>query len=119
MRSWGFEPSSDAFVWLKVKKGLGFTIIDENAFSMGMGHTTRKNAEYVVLGRRGSPKRKTKSMHQLILSERREHSRKPDEFFDRVEQYCDGPYLELFARQTRLGWDSWGFEATKFDEAAA
>ena len=111
---WGFKPSSDVFVWLKVKKGLGLTEVTENVFTMGLGHTTRKNAEYVVLGRRGSPRRKTKAMHQLILAPRREHSRKPDKFFERVEAYCEGPYVELFARQSRPNWTSWGDELTKF-----
>jgi N6-adenosine-specific RNA methylase IME4 len=39
------------------------------------------------------------------------HSAKPDGFLDHVEALCDGPYLELFARRQRLGWDTWGNEA--------
>ena len=56
-----------------------------------MGHTTRQNAEYVVLGRRGKPRRLRKDVHQLIIQPRREHSRKPDELYARVERYCTGP----------------------------
>jgi len=41
---------------------------------------------------------------------RREHSRKPDEIYARIEALVPGPYLELFARQQRPGWDSWGHE---------
>jgi N6-adenosine-specific RNA methylase IME4 len=119
MRAWGFEPSSDAFVWLKVKRAVpGIPmLVTPDAFAKGMGHTTRKNAEYVVLGRRGSPKRNTKAMHQLIIAPRREHSRKPDEFFVNVEAYCDGPRLELFSRESRPGWTTWGDEVEKFDAA--
>jgi MT-A70 len=42
---------------------------------------------------------------------RREHSRKPDEAYARIEALCEGPYLEMFARRRRPGWDSWGTEA--------
>jgi N6-adenosine-specific RNA methylase IME4 len=42
---------------------------------------------------------------------RAEHSAKPDAFLDLVEQVSPGPYLELFARRQRLGWDTWGNEA--------
>jgi len=56
-----------------------------------------------------------KDVREIILAPVREHSRKPDEFFHRVERYCDGPYLELFARERRPGWDAWGDEADKFN----
>ena len=58
----------------------GGFFLDETLFAKGMGHTTRQNAEYVVLGRRGKPRRLRKDVHQLIIQPRREHSRKPDEF---------------------------------------
>lgn len=91
---------------------------DESDFHVGLGLTTRKNAEFVLLGRRGNAKRLAKDVRELILSPRREHSRKPDEMYSRVERYCAGPYLELFARQPRPGWDSWGNETTKFEAVA-
>ena len=93
----------------------GGFFLDETLFAKGMGHTTRQNAEYVVLGRRGKPRRLRKDVHQLIIQPRREHSRKPDELYARVERYCTGPYLELFARQRRPGWDCWGNEIDKFE----
>jgi N6-adenosine-specific RNA methylase IME4 len=55
----------------------------------------------------------------LIVAPRREHSRKPDEQYERIERLVAGPYLELFARQSRPGWDSWGNEVGKFDREAA
>lgn len=126
MEAWGFKPSAMAFVWLKAKIGAfnqsdAFFRADASAFVKGMGHTTRQNAEYVVLGRKGSPRRHTKAMHQLIVEPRREHSRKPEVFRDCVEEYVGAgtPIAELFARQTRPGWDTWGNQATKFDEAVA
>ena len=49
-------------------------------------------------------------MPQLILAPRREHSRKPDEAYERIEALVPGPYLELFARAPREGWQPWGYE---------
>jgi len=57
-------------------------------------------------------------VHEVILSPVREHSRKPEEAYARVQRYCAGPYLDLFARETRDGWDAWGDERTKFDRGA-
>lgn len=53
-----------------------------------------------------------------IRAQAREHSRKPDEQYDRIETMFDGPYIELFARQRRKGWDAWGNQVDKFGEAA-
>ena len=53
-------------------------------------------------------------MRKLIVSPRREHSRKPDEAYERIEALCDGPYLELFARARRPGWDGWGNQSDGF-----
>jgi len=55
-------------------------------------------------------------VRELILAPRREHSRKPDEFYRRVEQYCEGPFADLFAREQRPGWDVWGDEVGRFTE---
>jgi N6-adenosine-specific RNA methylase IME4 len=57
-------------------------------------------------------------VREVIFMPRREHSRKPDELFHRIEQYCAGPYAELFARQQRPNWDSWGDEVGKFNGKA-
>jgi uncharacterized protein (UPF0335 family) len=54
-----------------------------------------------------------KDVREVIVAPVREHSRKPHEAYARVERYCDGPYLELFARQHRQGWTAWGNEVGK------
>ena len=108
MRAWGFEPTSMAFVWVKQNRK------NPDPF-MGLGHTTRQNAEYCLLGRRGSPERLSKSVRQIIMSPVREHSRKPDEVYSRIEKYCAGPRLDLFGRQSRAGWTVVGDEKEKFD----
>lgn len=123
MESWGFRYSGIAFTWVKLKRShnprqLRILPTAEHDLHTGLGFTTRKNAEFCLLGRRGNAKRLAKDVREIIMAPVREHSRKPDEVYDRVQRYCEGPYLELFSRQSRPGWTTWGNESTKFDEAA-
>lgn len=117
MKAWGYKPSGMAFGWLKLNRRFCADSFTESDIFMGGGFTTRKNLEFVVLGKRGRSVRKSSSVREVIVSPVREHSRKPDQFHQRVEEYSDGPYLELFARESRAGWDTWGNESTKFDVA--
>ncbi len=121
MDAWGFSYSSVAFVWGKLNRSHQISprlfLADCDAF-MGMGHTTRQNAEFVLLGRRGAPKRKVKSIRQMVFSPVREHSRKPDEVRALIERYADGPRVELFARTKADGWMVWGNETSKFGAVA-
>lgn len=57
MESWGFKPTAMGFVWVKLNPKASSLFFTERDLFFGPGLTTRKNAEYVVLGRRGSPKR--------------------------------------------------------------
>jgi N6-adenosine-specific RNA methylase IME4 len=123
MEAWGFKYSAVAFTWVKLKRRLGgpqLRMVCDLAddLHVGLGLTTRKNAEFCLLGRRGNAHRNAKDVREVILSPRREHSRKPDEAYARIERYCDGPYLEMFSRQDRPGWMSWGNETGKFSQAA-
>jgi len=102
-RAWGFKPVSVAFVWDKGR--------------MGMGYWTRQEVEICHLFKRGKPRRLSKGVRQVIRAPRREHSRKPDATYGRVEALVAGPYLEMFARQAWPGWQAWGLEAGKFDVA--
>jgi N6-adenosine-specific RNA methylase IME4 len=105
--AWGFGFKTVAFVWVKLTvNGLP---------KMGMGYWTRKQTEQCLLFTRGAPKRLGKGVRQLIEAPRREHSRKPETQYERIEALVPGPYLEMFARQTRPGWDQWGNETGKFD----
>lgn len=118
MEAWGWKYSSIAFTWLKTNpREAGSLMLDARSFHVGLGLTTRKNTEIVLLGRRGNPKRLSGAVRELIIAPRREHSRKPDETFDRVEQYCPGPYLEMFSRENRAGWIAAGSETGKFNGA--
>ena len=120
IEAWGFRYSAIAFTWVKLKKShnvtqLRFLPSAESDLHVGLGLTTRKNCEFVLLGRRGNAHRNAKNIREVIMSPVREHSRKPDEAYDRVMRYCDGPYLELFARERRPGWPAWGNEVGKFN----
>jgi len=108
MASWGFQFKTVAFNWIKTKKHSEGKTISENPFFTGMGYWTRANAELCLLGTRGKPKRLAKDVRRLLPAERREHSRKPDEIYERIERLVPGPYLELFARRERPGWTSIG-----------
>jgi N6-adenosine-specific RNA methylase IME4 len=115
MEAWGFRYSAVAFTWVKLKRSIDTRQLRITADpgirpSRRVGLTTSKNAEFCLLGRRGSARRNAKDVREIILSPVREHSRKPDEQYGRIERYCDGPYLELFARQRTAGLDRWGLE---------
>jgi N6-adenosine-specific RNA methylase IME4 len=125
MEAWGFKFSGRAFCWAKLNKR-------SPGWFMGNGYGTRHNVEDCWLGRRGKPQRKSKGVRELIADElsediedeviiarRREPGRKPDEIYRRIEALCDGPYLELFARQQWPGWICVGNESSKFSVEAA
>lgn len=117
--AWGFRYKTVGFTWAKVNRSVGFFGYAPDDFFTGMGYYTRANPEQCLLATRGNPKRIAKDVRQLIVSPRREHSRKPDEAYARMKQLCgDVPALELFARTERPGWTSWGLESTKFKQGA-
>jgi N6-adenosine-specific RNA methylase IME4 len=118
MKAWGFKPCSVAFVWQKLNPNAPTLFFSEQDFFFGPGLTTRQNAEYVVLGRRGRPKRLAADVRQLVIAPRAKHSQKPDEVYCRIERYCPGPRLELFAREHREGWRCWGDELPPLGESA-
>lgn len=104
MEAWGYTYKSN-IVWYKVRK-------DGGPDGRGVGFYFRNVTELVLFGVRGSMRTLQPGRTQVnILSTRkREHSRKPDEFYDLVESCSPGPYLELFARFKRPGWHQWGNE---------
>ena len=104
IEAWGFRVLPRMLVWHKASAGLGTSI--------------RPAHELILIGRRG--KKGFKSTEGAVTSvgtwkqpydNGKIHSVKPDGMQDVVEALCDGPYLELFARRNRLGWDTWGNEA--------
>jgi N6-adenosine-specific RNA methylase IME4 len=106
-KAWGFKFKTRAFTWRKLTK-------DRSRARISMGYWTRKQTEICLLFTRGAPKRLSKGVREIIDAPIREHSRKPDEQYERIEALVAGPYLELFARQTRDGWESWGDQVGKY-----
>jgi len=97
-REWGFIPST-LLVWCKPPRGFA-------------GRATFSTVtEYVLFAHRGPVGALTQTYRNWFQWPRGEHSAKPDAFYDLVESVSPGPYLELFARRQRLGWDTWGDEA--------
>jgi N6-adenosine-specific RNA methylase IME4 len=113
--AWGFKYKTVGFYWAKLNKSAPELIYDDTSFFTGLGFWTRANPELCLLATRGHPKRRRADVRKLIVSPRREHSRKPDEAYGRIEALCDGPYLEMFARSSRPGWDRWGAESDRHD----
>ncbi len=104
MKAWGFTYKSN-LVWFKVRK-------DGGPDGRGVGFYFRNVTELVLFGVRGSMRTLAKGRTQvnMLATQKREHSRKPDELFGIIEECSPGPYLELFARFQRPGWHQWGNE---------
>lgn len=104
MEAWGFTYKTNV-VWYKVRK-------DGGPDGRGVGFYFRNVTELILFGVRGSLRtlQPGRTQVNLFSTRKREHSRKPDEVFDIIEECSPGPYLELFARFRREGWDQWGNE---------
>jgi len=104
VRAWGFSYKTVAFTWVKR------TPLDTGYF-LGRGYWTHSNAEVCLLATRGKPRRVGTGVSSLVVSPRREHSRKPDEVRERIVRvFGNVPRAELFARQKVDGWSAWGDE---------
>lgn len=107
-RAWGFEPLPQMIVWRKASAGLGRII--------------RPAHELLLIGRRGEARLRevsTASVHDWLQpyeAGSKKHSAKPAGALDLIESLSDGPYLEMFARSQRLGWDTWGNQALEHVE---
>ena len=104
VKAWGFTYKTVAFVWIKQNK-------KADSLFWGMGYWTRANAEICILATKGSPKRYSRRVHQVLITHIEEYSKKPEEARNRIEQLMgDVPRVELFARRETPGWDVWGNE---------
>lgn len=116
MKAWGFEYKTCGFSWIKAHARQIELFQEDVETYMGLGYWTRANSEVCLLATRGKPKRINADVRQAIIEPKREHSRKPSLVYQRIERLVAGPYLELFARSRRVGWDAWGNEVGKFKE---
>jgi N6-adenosine-specific RNA methylase IME4 len=95
VKSWDFEYRTH-LVWDKVR--------------MGMGYYGRSRHELLLIATRGEPgvPESSDRPESIIAVERGEHSAKPEVFYELIERMFDGPYVEVFARAQRSGWEWWG-----------
>lgn len=106
LRAWGFTYKTN-LIWHKVRK-------DGGPDGRGVGFYFRNTTEIILFGVRGRDARTLapgRRQVNILKTQKREHSRKPDEQYRLIEACSPGPYLELFARGTRPGWTVWGNQA--------
>jgi N6-adenosine-specific RNA methylase IME4 len=108
MKAWGFKYKTN-IIWHKTRK-------DGGPDGRGVGFYFRNTTEIVLFGIRGNMRtlQPGRSQVNIIKSQKREHSRKPDELYKIIENCSPGPFLELFARGGRSGWDVWGNQAKDY-----
>lgn len=123
LKAWGFEFRTIIFHWSKVNR-------KKDSLFMGLGYFARANSEICLLASpigQKCPERLNKGVPKTILegeelesvaivSRIRQHSRKPDEQYTRIEQLFAGPYVELFATSVREGWSGWGNQYGKYKD---
>jgi len=106
-RLWGFRPST-LLTWTKPITG------------GGLGGCYRLSTEWCLFARRGILKAKRQvGQSHFEWPRQSRHSQKPDAFMDLVESVSPGPYLEMFSRRSRFGWDTWGDEALSHVDMAS
>ena len=114
MEAWGFEYKTVGFAWQKLNK--------QNKPVCFMGaYTMKSGIELCLLGTRGKNARKKylvkHNVRALIQAPRLEHSRKPQEVINRIDEMFEAEHkIELFARETKKGWDCWGNQIGHFEE---
>lgn len=109
MDAWGFTYKTN-IVWHKIRK-------DGGPDGRGVGFYFRNTTELVLFGTRGKLRTSPPGRRQvnIIKSQKREHSRKPDELYDIIEACSPGPYLELFARGCHnTKWHVWGNQSQDY-----
>ena len=109
MEHWGFTYKSN-IIWYKVRK-------DGGPDRRGVGFYFRNVTEVLLFGVRGKNARtlqRGRTQENIISTQKREHSRKPDEQYALIEGCSHGPRLEMFARGPRVGWTVWGNQADEY-----
>jgi len=109
MKAWGFTYKSN-IIWHKIRK-------DGGPDGRGVGFYFRNTTELVLFGIRGNMRTLDpgRSQVNIIRTQKQEHSRKPDELYDLIESCSPAPYLEIFARGKRKGWDVFGDQAEEYN----
>lgn len=104
VEAWGFTYKTLGFSWIKINK-------NNKKPCWGMGYYTKSNCEVCLIGVKGKPIKVSDKVSSVIIHPRGKHSKKPDIVRDKIVELCgDIPRIEMFARETCKGWDSWGDE---------
>ncbi|SEG14029.1 MT-A70 family methyltransferase [Nitrosomonas ureae] len=109
MEHWGFTYKTN-LIWYKIRK-------DGGPDRRGVGFYFRNVTEMILFGVRGKSARTLqpgRSQENIISSQKREHSRKPDEQYQIIESCSPGPYIELFSRGPRKSWFVWGNQSREY-----
>lgn len=107
IKGWGFQFSTSG-VWVKTTK--------TGKINFGTGYSLRNSHEPFFIGTRGSPEIKSRSERSVIMAQVREHSRKPDVAYDIARRLVPyGRAADVFSRESRPNWESFGDESGKFD----
>ena len=114
-KHWGFRYRTVGFNWIKTNKRqnleqYSYLPTEPDPF-FGVGYYTKSNSELCLLGIKGQLEVLDNSISSIVIAQRREHSRKPDEIRDKIIRlFGDLSRIELFAREKTEGWDVWGNE---------
>lgn len=107
LATWGFEYATSG-TWVKTTR--------KGKLAFGGGYSLRNCHEPFLIGKRGAPNVVSKSIRSTIMAPRREHSRKPDEAYEHARRLIPhGRAADVYSRETRPGWESFGDQAGKFD----
>lgn len=115
IRAWGFDQKT-VLTWVKGRVDSDAIVPAGNRLvqQIGPGHYFRNSTEHALFAVAPGPTRRlhSRNVPTALVAPRRGHSEKPEAFYDLVEAESPGPWLEIFARRRRLGWDVLGDEVT-------
>jgi N6-adenosine-specific RNA methylase IME4 len=111
IRAWGFKYKTVGFYRVELSG------VNSNYFTRPPSDWATGIPEQCLLAVRGKPKHSGEDVGKFIIDHDREHSQKLDQARDRIERLVEGPYLDLFARETKPGWDCWGRHIHSYESA--
>jgi N6-adenosine-specific RNA methylase IME4 len=111
MKAWGFTYKTN-LVWYKVRK-------DGGPDGRGVGFYFRNVTELLLFGVRGRLRtlKPGRTQVNVVVTRKQEHSWKPEAVYEIIEACSPGPFVELFARQRRPGWEQWGDQVDSYAQS--
>lgn len=116
-KAWGLRYCS-MIPWIKLWPSETGMFVYRSSIARGTGYEVQGNAEYLLIYKRGKPQSiRGNPFPGVFMSERREHSRKPEESYQAIESRISGRLADVFSRQRRNRWENFGDQAEKFEAA--